>query len=239
MSFFDFHVHSHYSRDANMVPDRLIRVALKQGLRGIAITDHNTIAGGVQAQKTCGRPFVVVVGAEIRTAACEIIGLFLTDEISSTDPLTVIDEIKSQDGITVLPHPFRSTFPPAPRRRRGLPPDLLSKIDVIEAFNARSTVQANQHAFALAATLGKPTIAGSDAHWYREVGRAKTWVAPFASEDDLRRHLLAGRTRIEATRNTFPQSTPFLVLSTLYGRLGRRSQRHRVSPPRQRPATNT
>ena len=92
MSFFDFHVHSHYSRDANMVPDRLIRVALKQGLRGIAITDHNTIAGGVQARKTCGRPFVVVVGAEIRTDACEIIGLFLTDEISSTDHLTVIDE---------------------------------------------------------------------------------------------------------------------------------------------------
>lgn len=234
MSFFDFHVHTHHSRDANIVPDRLIRVAQKRGLQGLAVTDHHTIAGGVQAQKACGHSFVVVVGAEIRTDVCEVIGLFLTEEISSTDPWIVIDEIRDQGGITVLPHPFRSVFPPAPRRPRGLPKALLTRIDVIEAFNARSTVRANQRALALAATLGRPVLAGSDAHWYREVGRAKTWVAPFANEDDLRRHLVAGRTRIEAPRNTFPQSTPFLALSTLYGRLRQRPQ----GRPFIRPVTN-
>ncbi len=239
MNFFDFHVHSHFSRDANMVPEKLVRVATKKGLRGVAITDHNTIKGGVKAKKTCGSHFFVVVGAEIRTDACEIIGLFLTEEVSSTDPFAVIDEIRDQNGITVLPHPFRSFFPPHPQRRRGIPVDILEKIDIIEAFNARSSVKANQQALALASTLKKPMIAGSDAHWYRELGRGKTLVAPCTSEEDLRRNLLAGRTRIENTRNTFPQSTPFLVLSTLYGRIGRLSQRNRVGSRRQRPATKT
>jgi hypothetical protein len=225
MSLFDFHVHSHYSKDANMVPENLVRVAKRKGLRGVAITDHNTITGGVKAKKTCGSNFFVVVGAEIRTDICEIIGLFLSDEVSSTNPFAVIDEIRDQDGITVLPHPFRSVFPPHPQRRRGIPIALLEKIDVVEAFNARSTVKANQQARAIASTLGKPMIAGSDAHWYREVGRGKTLVSPFTSEEDLRKNLLAGRTRIENTRNTFPQSTPFIVLSALYGRVARLSQR--------------
>jgi predicted metal-dependent phosphoesterase TrpH len=239
MNFFDFHVHSHFSKDSNMVPENLVRVAKKKGLRGVAITDHNTITGGVKAKKTCGSHFFVVVGAEIRTNAYEIIGLFLTEEVSSTDPFAVIDEIRDQGGITVLPHPFRSFFPPHSRRRQGIPMDILKKIDVIEAFNARSSVKANQQALALASTLRKPMIAGSDAHWYRELGRGKTLVAPFTNEEDLRRNLLAGRTRIEDARNTFPQSMPFLVLSTLYGRIGRLSQRSRVRSRRQRPATKT
>ena len=239
MSLFDFHVHSHYSKDANMVPETLVRVAKKKGLRGVAITDHNTITGGVKAKKTCGSHFFVVVGAEIRTDICEITGLFLSDEVSSTDPFAVIDEIRDQDGITVLPHPFRSVFTPHPQRRKGIPLALLEKMDVVEAFNARSTVKANQQARALASTLGKPMIAGSDAHWYREVGRGKTLVSPFTSEEDLRKNLLAGRTRIENTRNTFPQSTPFIVLSALYGRVGRLSQRSGVGDHHQRPVTKT
>jgi predicted metal-dependent phosphoesterase TrpH len=222
-----------------MVPENLVRVAKKKGLRGVAITDHNTIAGGVKAKKTCGSSFYVVVGAEIRTDACEIIGLFLTDEVSSTDPFAAIDEIRDQNGITVLPHPFRSFFPPRPRRHRGIPQDLLEKIDVIEVFNARSSVKDNQQALTLASTLGKPMIAGSDAHWYPEVGRGKTLVAPFSDEEELRKNLLAGRTRVEDTRNTFPQSTPFLALSALYGRVVRLSQRSKGGSPLQRPVTKT
>jgi hypothetical protein len=82
-------------------------------------------------------------------------------------------------------------------------------------------------------------IAGSDAHWYRELGRGKTLVAPFTSEEDLRKNLLTGRTRIEDTRNTFPQSTPFLVLSAFYGRIGRFSQKSRVRSHLQQSATKT
>jgi predicted metal-dependent phosphoesterase TrpH len=222
-----------------MVPENLVRVAKKKGLHGVAITDHNTITGGVKAKKTCGSSFFVVVGAEIRTEACEIIGLFLSEEVFHTDLFSVIDEIRDQDGITVLPHPFRSSFTPRPRRRRSIPIALLEKIDVIEAFNARSNMKANQQALALASTLGKPMIAGSDAHWYREVGRGKTLVAPFTSEEDLRKNLLAGRTRVEDKRNTFPQSTPFIVLSALYGRVGWLSQRSGIGSHRQRPVTKT
>ena len=239
MNFFDFHVHSHFSKDSNMVPENLVRVAKKKGLLGVAITDHNTIKGGVKAKKTCDSNFFVVVGAEIRTVACEIIGLFLTEEVSSTDPFAVIDEIKDQNGITVLPHPFRSFFPPHPRKHQDIPKDIFEKIDIIEAFNARSREKANQQALALASTMRKPMIAGSDAHWYRELGRGNTLIAPFTNEEDLRKNLLTGRTRIKDTRNTFPQSTPFLALSALYGRIGCLSQKSRVGSRRQRSATKT
>ena len=42
----DFHIHTKYSYDSLMEPDKIIRNAVKRGLDGIVICDHNTIRGG-------------------------------------------------------------------------------------------------------------------------------------------------------------------------------------------------
>ena len=41
----DLHVHSHYSEDAIGTPEEIIKYAIRNGMQGIAITDHNEIKG--------------------------------------------------------------------------------------------------------------------------------------------------------------------------------------------------
>ena len=67
----DLHVHSNAS-DGTDAPGDLVRMAWASGLDGIALTDHDTIAGHLAAAIAVpaltgqgGRPFVVVPGAEI------------------------------------------------------------------------------------------------------------------------------------------------------------------------------
>ena len=49
MMKFDLHVHSKYSSDGVLDPENIVRIARKRGLAGIAVTDHNTIRGGIEA----------------------------------------------------------------------------------------------------------------------------------------------------------------------------------------------
>ena len=79
----DLHVHSKYSSDGYHHPKDIVRAARLKGLDGIAITDHNTIKGAIVASKHTTPDFTVIVGAEIATERGEIMGLFLTEEISA------------------------------------------------------------------------------------------------------------------------------------------------------------
>lgn len=225
MDLFDFHVHSRFSIDSIMIPRNIVKVAKEKGLRGIAITDHNSIRGGLEARKeSSDDDFIVIVGSEIRTEICEIIGLFLNEEISSTDPYTVIDEIKDQGGISVLPHPFRSFITPRQKRKKGIPEEIVKRIQVIEAINSRTREKDNRKALTLASRMRKPMVTGSDAHFYQEIGRIETMVTPFNSEDELRKNLLEGKTHVELEHNIFLRAIPFLLLSALYNRARRLSR---------------
>ena len=48
---YDLHVHSKYSRDSILSPEKIISVAKRKKLDGVAVTDHNTIRGGLAAFK--------------------------------------------------------------------------------------------------------------------------------------------------------------------------------------------
>ncbi len=91
---YDLHIHSKYSSDGVLDPERIVRIAMKRGLNGIAITDHNTIKGGLKTKKYENADFTVIVGSEISTERGEIIGLFLEEEVKSTNVQEVITEIK-------------------------------------------------------------------------------------------------------------------------------------------------
>ena len=81
---YDFHTHSKYSADGYIEPKIMVKIAAKVGLSGIAVTDHNTIKGGLTAKKYENDKIQVIVGSEILTDKGEIIGIFLTEEIKST-----------------------------------------------------------------------------------------------------------------------------------------------------------
>ncbi|MEA1994103.1 MAG: PHP domain-containing protein [Euryarchaeota archaeon] len=48
---YNLHIHSKYSSDGVLDPEKIVRIAIKRGLNGIAVTDHNTIKGGIEAKK--------------------------------------------------------------------------------------------------------------------------------------------------------------------------------------------
>ena len=109
----------------------ILKVAKKRGLNCIAITDHDTIKGGVETQKlNTDKDFIVIVGSEVQTEIGDIIGLNLTEEINSKNSIEVIEEIKSQGGYLIIPHPYRG---------HKLDEYIITNSDAIEVFNGRST----------------------------------------------------------------------------------------------------
>lgn len=211
----DFHVHTRYSIDSLITPKTLIKVARQRGLHGIAVTDHNTIRGGRETQKiNSTQDLLVIVGSEIKTTTCEIIGLFLQETIDSYDPFVVLDAIHAQDAISVLPHPHRSF------RSTAFPQELLHRIDVIEGYNSRTISRKNLQAVDLASSLSKPITAGSDAHFYQELGRATTiFPRMLLTEDNIRKTLLKSETKTEIITRNYLHAIPYIFLSGVYGRI--------------------
>ncbi|ABD40150.1 PHP-like protein [Methanospirillum hungatei JF-1] len=161
----DLHIHSKYSFDSFLSPKNIIKEAKKHKIDVIAITDHNTIRGGLETLRiNLDSKISVIVGSEIHTEIGDIIGLYLNEEIKSRLSLDVIDEIKSQGGIVVLPHPFRG---------HNLNEKLINQCDAIEIFNSRSSEIENQLSLELAKQFNKPFTAGSDAHLACEIGLVK------------------------------------------------------------------
>lgn len=160
----DLHIHSKYSFDSTMDPLRILKCCKKLGFNVVSITDHNSLKGSLEAKKyEEDFNIKVIIGEEIKTDLGDIIGLNLNDEIKTRQFIEVIDEIKGQGGISVLPHPFRE--------HKNIE-YIASKTDIIEVFNARSSLVENRKSFELICELKKPFLVGSDAHIYSEIGNA-------------------------------------------------------------------
>lgn len=187
---YDLHIHSKYSYDSLMDPEKIIKVAKKKGLNGIAITDHNTIKGGISTSKSNkDGNFHVIVGSEIKTEYGDVVGLFLNEEIRDHSFDNVIDEIKSQGGISVLAHPYR---------QYNAPERIIDKLNLVEGLNARSKAIHNVKAFKLADKFAKSMTAGSDAHVYFELGRGVVSV-----EENIEKALKNGSTKIEGSESNY------------------------------------
>ena len=168
----DFHIHTRYSYDSLMKPEKVLKIAKRRGLTGIVVCDHNTIRGGIETRKiNSDKNFQVIVGAEIATDAGDVTGIFLEKEIEARDFRSVAKEIKKQNGLVILNHPFKS---------HNLDKIDFSKIDFIEGYNSRLDDKLNQKATALAKKYNKPIIAGSDAHLYSEIGKCRTYLDNFS-----------------------------------------------------------
>ncbi|MFZ3148256.1 MAG: PHP-associated domain-containing protein [Methanothrix sp.] len=203
---FELHIHSKFSVDSLISPEGILKTAKIRGLNGVAVTDHNTIKGGLEAQRINNNgKFMVIVGAEINTDVGDVIGLFLNEEIKSRMFLEVIDEIRSQDGVVVLPHPFRG---------HKLSDELISAVDAIESFNSRTGIWENQRAEKLVKKCKKISVAGSDAHFLSEIGLGSTLV-DCSNLDDLKSAILAGKASAFTTQQsrTYLQNCSQLVKS--------------------------
>ncbi len=166
---YDLHVHTKYSSDGYLDPKMIIKTSRKRGLSGVAITDHNTIKGGLKTKKFETEDLQVIVGSEIKTDRGEVIGLFLSEEIKSNILSDVVQEIKDQNGIVIFPHPFDEI------RGNGVMPekDDVHLVDCVEVYNSRCLLERYNYKAHEFARENKINIsAGSDAHFANEIGKA-------------------------------------------------------------------
>ncbi len=190
----DLHVHSSHSYDCLVPPQRILHLARRAGLDGIALTDHNEIAGALQLMdEQHDDAFRVIPGEEITTRDGEIIGLFLQERIPPGLPAAeTVARIKEQGGLVYIPHPVARGVPPRLRWPTLL--DLLPEVDIIEGFNGRIPLATDDHrARSLALAHGKAIGAGSDAHFPFEYGRGWVEIEDFRTPDEFLEHLRRGQ----------------------------------------------
>ena len=213
-AFADFHIHTRFSRDSRLGEVDFIARAVERGLTHVAITNHNNVEGAVAmrdkvAEMGLADRLSVILGEEVSTADGEVVGLFLTETIPrglSADETA--DEIHRQGGLVSIPHPF-DPFRNAHIREEPLTALAeAGKIDMVEIYNCRVTLQRhNQEAAEFATRYGLPGIAASDTHSGMEVAMASNVMPPFSTADELRAALPANEWHAS-------RSTVFIHLTT-------------------------
>jgi glycosyltransferase involved in cell wall biosynthesis len=183
--FADFHVHSHHSKDCVMPVADILERAREVGLDVLAITDHDSAAGGLEAREIADRYGVrVIVGEEVKTSEGEVIGLFLERTIPGGMTFAdTVAAIKQQDGIVYVPHPFDRLHPiPSPQVLRAN----VNSIDVVEVFNARLAFPGfNELAERFAQRYRIPAAAGSDSHVLPGIGTTLCGIDEFGGPGDF------------------------------------------------------
>ncbi|MFC1787446.1 PHP domain-containing protein [Halobacteriota archaeon] len=194
---FDLHVHSCHSHDGYDSVDKILVRAKEIGLDGIAITDHDTIQGGlvgVQIAKKLDIDLIVIPGEEISTTKGHLIVLGVTDEIPpGMSPEITINMAKDLGGTVIVPHPFHPF-----RHELGYVPE---DIDAVETYNSRFIIgYSNRKARKLSLSRNLPMVAGSDAHIADMVGCAITKIDSAPSVNKILQAIKAGDTQIEGKR---------------------------------------
>jgi predicted metal-dependent phosphoesterase TrpH len=182
----EFHCHTVYSKDSiTKIPD-LLAACHKRGIDRLIVTDHNTIAGAVEAKAL--EPGRVIIGEEIMTQEGELLAAFVQEEIPPGLPAQeAITRLRDQGAFISVSHPFdwlRYSWSFSNLHA------ILDQIDAIEVFNSRCFPPVfNRKASAFAQDHNIPGTVGSDAHSLYELGRA-TMQLPFFDDAAGLRHVI-------------------------------------------------
>jgi predicted metal-dependent phosphoesterase TrpH len=210
MGLADLHVHTTFSDGTASVPAVLER-AKKCGLDIVAITDHNTVEGALQALELAPQYGIQVIpGVEISTADGHLLALSLQQTVPAGLPLleTVL-RVGELGGFCIAPHPVAESMGlkslGAYLVRQTLRDDEAARILIgIEAYNAQLFEHAaNDAARILAERSGIAQTGSSDAHFVDAVGMGMTFF-PGSTVAELVAALRAGTTQVRRGRQWSP-----------------------------------
>ncbi len=187
---FDLHIHSRFSFDSEAEPEEIVEHAVKAGLRGIAITDHNEVGAAEIAAAHAGERLIVIPGIEVTTEFGDVLGYFIEEKIETDeeDPekelRAVTGLIREKGGLAGLAHPSRQALAEIEEN------DLTELFDLIEGFNARRHTLKNVLEFGgepyildFAERHNLGLVAGSDAHSPGAIGGGRTIIPADTIED--------------------------------------------------------
>jgi len=188
----DLHMHTWFSGDASISPKLIVnQLYAHPFIKGVAITDHDTLQGYIQARKLAMayEDLVIIPGIEVSTEEGHISILGIEEKPVHLLSLEgVIDFTRERNGIIVIPHPYREL---------GLG-DTAKNIqaDAVEVLNSLSTYSENKMAQELAKAKNLPGVAGSDAHVPKHMWAAYTEVKAEPNVDDILKAIRKGLLKV-------------------------------------------
>jgi len=182
----DVHIHSNHSDGRPTIAEILEYVETKTDLDVIAITDHNTIDGALEALELAKQKkyrYDIIVGEEVSSTEGHILGLFLRETIKKgMSPRHTLEEIRRQGGLAIIPHPFENMRMRLPNQLTTDGVGLVALLrerkyyKAIEVANATPTLGAEnlRASFINNTILGKSETGSSDAHIVEAIGHGYT-----------------------------------------------------------------
>jgi len=194
----DLHVHTIFSGDATINPKLLVDTLYAHStVKGVAITDHDTLEGYFQVRKlaTVYQDLLVIPGVEVTTSEGHFILLGIEEKPPFMSTLeSVVDFAIERAALIVIPHPYRAD--------RGIG-DAAERIqaDAIEVKNPSASLRENRLAEKLAKARSLPGVAGSDAHNPSQLWTAYTEVDSQPDVDGVLNAIKNGRVKAVSIRH--------------------------------------
>lgn len=216
----DAHVHTHYSgnttikylnrimKESYSTPEALYRVAKSRGMNLVTITDHDSIDGVLTI---ADRPDVII-GCEITATFPEdgAIGHIGVLDITETqhreaqklrrNAHELVRYLKKQQIFSTLNHLASLS---AGRLTASHIFSVLPWIEALEVKNGTRLKCQNRTATALAKAHDKVTVAGSDSHTYRGIGKTYMVCDNAWNREQFLSELRQGRVRVEGREGSF------------------------------------
>ena len=179
----DLHVHSRHSPDSHLTLEEIVHQLPYAGVRGFALTDHNSVAGHREIPDLRARNpgLLVLPGVEVSSVEGHVLAYGVTELPPAHQPVDATCEwVHDHGGEVVLAHPFRLVHGAGRRVAES------ARVAGIETLNGHSSVVANFKAEVIAARRTLARTGGSDVHQLSDIGRAFTeFPSDATGVDDL------------------------------------------------------
>jgi len=192
----DLHMHTSFSGDATISPKLIVdQLHAHPFIKGVAITDHDTLQGYIQARKLARayEDLLIIPGIEVSAQEGHINILGIEEKPALPISVeSVVDFARERDGTIIIPHPYREL---------GLG-DIARNIqaDAVEVLNAYSTNKENKMAQELAKAKDLPGVAGSDAHAPKQMWTVYTEIKAEQNIDDALKAIKRGLVRVASEK---------------------------------------
>ena len=167
----DLHVHSRHSPDSRLGLREILEHVGERGLQGLALTDHNSVAGHTELRGLAPRfpDLILVPGVEVSTAEGHLLVYGLSELPPAGAPVAeTVAWVLEHGGVPVPAHPTR-WFHGIGRRLAGELP-----VPALETLNGHTSELGNARIELMAARRGIGGTGGSDVHDLRDLGRCFT-----------------------------------------------------------------
>ena len=193
MGLADLHIHTNYSYDGTASVSAVLRKAKQAGLDVIAITDHDEIAGALEAVKLAAHYGIEVIpGIEITTMEGDLLALFITEIVPAG--LSLVDtvlKVRALGGVCIVAHPMSramgmNSAGPDTVLQALKNPEVAETLIGIETYNGTSLDRmSNHYARILCMRSNIASTGSSDAHILETIGFGATEFDGNNAEDLL------------------------------------------------------